>query len=80
MQKNEAGILSITMYKHGLKGFSGGPRVNNIWGHSILLSSMNTFNHYIKNKTKQYDSNLDYNLQNVLEVISNVNGHLCHFL
>ena len=41
---------------------------------------MNTFNHYIKNKTKQYDSNLDYNLQNVLEVISNVNGHLCHFL
>ena len=28
-QKNEAGILSITMYKHGLKGFSGGPRVKN---------------------------------------------------
>ena len=29
VQKNEAGVLPITMYKHGLKGFSGGPRVKN---------------------------------------------------
>lgn len=41
---------------------------------------MKIVSHYIKNKTKHYDSNLGQDPQNVLEVISIINGHICLFL